>query len=84
LFATCGATRSTVSLSHASSNVAAMRAGDEETSVKLVQAVENFVYLHDYCHEYYANTKKDAAWREISKKMDLSGRLILVNIISIM
>jgi len=74
-----------VSLSHASSNVAAMRAGDEETSVKLVQAVENFVYLYDYCHEYYANTKKkDAAWREISKKMDLSGRLILVNIISIM
>jgi hypothetical protein len=35
--ATCDATRSTLSLSHASCNVAAMRAGDdEENSVKLV------------------------------------------------
>jgi hypothetical protein len=45
-------------LSHASSNVAAMRAGDDEdTGVKLVQTVENFVYLY----EYYANNKKEAA-----------------------
>jgi hypothetical protein len=59
-----------------------MMAGDEETSVKLVQTVENFVYLYDYSHEYYANNnKKEAAWREVSKKMDLSGRLVLVNII---
>jgi hypothetical protein len=45
-----------MSLWHASSNVAAMRAGDdEETSMKLV-------YLYEYSREYYANNKKkDAA-----------------------
>jgi hypothetical protein len=41
---------------HASCNVAAVMASDnEETSVKLVQTVKNFVYLYDYLHEYYAN-----------------------------
>jgi protein tyrosine phosphatase len=40
-----------------------MRAGDnEETRVKLVQTVENLVYLYDYSHEYYADNK-EAAWR---------------------
>jgi hypothetical protein len=59
-----------------------MMAGDVETGVKLVQTVENFVYLYDYSHKYYAdNNKKEAAWREGSKKMDLSVRLVLVNII---
>jgi hypothetical protein len=33
-----------------------VKAGDdEEMSVKLVQTVENFVYLYDFSHEYYAN-----------------------------
>jgi hypothetical protein len=41
-----------------------MKAGDdEETSVKLAQTVEKFVYLYDFSHEYYANN--DAAWREV-------------------
>jgi hypothetical protein len=52
-----------------------MKAGDDmETSVKLVQTVEKFVYLYDFSHEYYANNN-DTAWREVSKEMDLSGRL---------
>jgi hypothetical protein len=64
-FATCDATGSTVSLSHAICTDAVMMACDEETSVKQVQLVENFVYLHDYSHEYYANSKMEAAWRKI-------------------
>jgi hypothetical protein len=45
-----------------------MKAGDdEETSVKLLQTAENFVYLYDFLHEYYANNKKkDAAWHTAS------------------
>jgi hypothetical protein len=73
LFATCDTARSTVSLSHASCNFADMKAGDdEETSVKLVQTVEKFVYLYDFSHKYYVNNnKKDAAWREVSKEMEI-------------
>jgi hypothetical protein len=42
LFAACGATASTMSLSHASCNVVAMRdSDDEQTSMKLLQTVEN-------------------------------------------
>jgi hypothetical protein len=50
-----------------------MKAGDdEETSVKLVQTDEKFVYLYDFLHEYYANNnKKDAACREVSKEMEI-------------
>jgi hypothetical protein len=69
--ATCDAVRSAMCLSHASCNFAAIRAGDdEETNVKLVQTLENFVFVNDYSHKYYAN-EKDTACREISKKMDL-------------
>jgi hypothetical protein len=56
-------------LSHAICNIADMTDGDVETSVKLVHTVETFVYLYDYSHENYAdNNKKEAAWREVSKK----------------
>jgi hypothetical protein len=73
LFAICDATRSIVSLSHASCNIAAMKAGDdEETSMKLVQTVEKFIYLYDFSHEYYANNnKKDTAWQGVSKQMEI-------------
>jgi hypothetical protein len=61
-----------VSLSNASCNVAGVKAGDdEETSVKLVLTVENCVYLYDFSHKYYVNNKKDAAWREVSKEMEI-------------
>jgi len=44
-------------LSNDSSNVAAMRAGDdEETSVDLLQTAGNFVHLFDCSHEYYASS----------------------------
>jgi hypothetical protein len=47
-----------------------MGAGDdEETSVELVDTLENFVCLYDYSHEYYAEDKKEAAWWEVTRKM---------------
>jgi hypothetical protein len=73
-----------VSLSHASCNVADMKAGDdEETSVKLVQTVEKFVYLYDFSHKYYVNNKKDATWREVSKEMDIITYLMDTQLISL-
>jgi hypothetical protein len=46
-----------------------MGAGDdEETSVKLVDTVENLVCWYDYSHEYYAEDKKEVAWWEVTKK----------------
>jgi hypothetical protein len=53
-----------------------MRAGDDDdTCVKLNQTVGNFVYLY-YSNEYYANNK-DVPRREVSKKNDLSDKIIV-------
>jgi hypothetical protein len=51
-----------MSLSRAICNTAAVRAiGREETSMKLMQTVGN--YLYDLAHKIFVNSNKEAAWQ---------------------
>ena len=65
------ATGYVLSALHATCNIAVMTAfGQEETSVKLMQTVQNIIYWYENTHKYYAAVANDdndeaAAWWEV-------------------
>lgn len=45
---------------------------------KLIEAVQDHTFLYDLSDKRYSDTnKKDAAWREIGKEVNMDGKYLI-------